>query len=99
MSIENQTIQTIMQLAIVARSEGLRGMRKHADLMPDAFGRMGLRLLSSGADPDDIRALLGLSAARDARLKEIVAEGLAGIADAENPQRLETRLQRIANGF
>ncbi|SCC94444.1 hypothetical protein THIX_60502 [Thiomonas sp. X19] len=93
---EDQMIQTIIQLAKVARHEGLRGVLPLTEMMPDAFSRRGVKLLGLGAEPDDIRSLLGVEAERDARIKRLVIEGLAGIADGENPEVLEARLRLIA---
>ncbi|SCC94943.1 hypothetical protein THIX_61001 [Thiomonas sp. X19] len=93
---EDQMIQTIIQLAKVARHEGLRGVLPFTELMPDAFGRRGVTMLGLGAEPDGIRDFLGVAAAREARVKKMVIEGLAGIADGENPEVLEARLRLIA---
>ncbi|SCC95237.1 hypothetical protein THIX_90006 [Thiomonas sp. X19] len=93
---EDQMIQTIIHLAKVARHEGLRGVLPLTELMPDAFSRRGVTMLGLGAEPDDIRDFLGVTAAREARVKQMVIEGLAGIADGENPEVLEARLRLIA---
>ncbi|MDE2129502.1 MAG: hypothetical protein KGJ74_07535 [Betaproteobacteria bacterium] len=93
---EDKIIQAIVRLANVARNEGLLGTLPLTELMPDAFSRRGVKMLGMGAEPGDIRALLGVEAERDARIKRLVIEGLAGIADGESPEDLEWRLRLVA---
>lgn len=96
---EQAIIQMILSLANEARRDGLLALAPHADAEPDPFIKKGLQMLAEGTSPSLIRATLEVDAMRDARLKSMVAYGLAAVADAQNPSVLEAHLRCLALGF
>lgn len=99
MTEEQAIIQMILSLAAQARRDGLLALAPRADAEPDPFIRKGLQMLAEGTSPSLIRATLEVDALRDALLKSIVIEGLAGIADGLNLSILQARLQCVATEF
>lgn len=51
------TIDTIVQLATIARKEGLLALERHVDAVPHPFVRRLLRLLIDGIDPQSLRTV------------------------------------------
>ncbi|MHB1700901.1 MAG: hypothetical protein ACYCSN_12380 [Acidobacteriaceae bacterium] len=96
---EQALIQMILSLASEARRDGLLALAPRADTESDPFLRKGLQMLAEGTAPSLIRAALEVDALRDALLKAIVIEGLAGISDGLNLSILQANLRRVAMGF
>lgn len=92
MTEEQVLIQMILQLAAQARRDGLLALAPRADAESDPFIKKGLQMLAEGSSPSLIRATLEVDALRDALLKTIVIEGLAGIADGLNLSILQASL-------
>jgi chemotaxis protein MotA len=70
----DETIDTLLQMAEVARREGLLALEKQLEEVEDAFLRSGLQLIADGAEADTVRQMLEIDvAALDERHRGMIS--------------------------
>ena len=91
-------VARMLELSNLARMSGILALEAEAETDPDAFIRTGLELLVDGTDPETVEQVMrnlilsGDHSDTELLRRLVLAEGVVGIQQGENPRILAVRM-------